>query len=559
MLYLFNDSLNVNNQKYLYESVASIITHYSAIASTKQFTDDNYRINNNELKIAISETFTIADAISKNTCIHTLGTNAEYKRVYNIMSYTIQSGFITYVLQVDLWHTYIYDADVRNLFVTRSTRNILHNNKSVGFYPSVKQPYKTPTYTALRVVGNDGTTVLSQGANNEYFNIEKLSVVLAVKVNTFEDQSGATSIVRLYEYTIKQLTDYMHSGITSYFPPLNMFIQEVVGGIYKERHFVGDTLSSELKAQVVNAWIVETECLNVEPTNYSFSYLINLATRTSYEGMYDKNMQPSFVTAGTKSRILKVQNYKNKKTLVGTRFNNIETTPLFRFDTDLTTENEIEIRYVVGADNIKVFAIQGDNQVDITSAFSLNFTQVDGDISLQRQQIDQLQNTLPIVASVGTIAVGAMSYNPIAVGGGILSLANSATRYAEAQLPQRMGNLVRSGDAGTTFFNSTTRCGTVSPSILNPYYRIDIEDDRTGIDEIYEQGLLYNFKIGYLNKLWEFNDVASGQLVPSTIDGYDYLQCSNCTFAGNVPKDAKEYIYNKLLSGIRIQKFSAMQ
>ena len=73
MLYLFNDSLNVNNQKYLYESVASIITHYSAIASTKQFTDDNYRINNNELKIAISETFTIADAISKNTCIHTLG------------------------------------------------------------------------------------------------------------------------------------------------------------------------------------------------------------------------------------------------------------------------------------------------------------------------------------------------------------------------------------------------------------------------------------------------------------------------------------------------------
>ena len=104
-----------------------------------------------------------------------------------------------------------------------------------------------------------------------------------------------------------------------------------------------------------------------------------------------------------------------------------------------------------------------------------------------------------------------------------------------------------------------TRPSRQGPSILNPYYRIDIEDDRTGIDEIYEQGLLYNFKIGYLNKLWDFNDVASGQLVPSTIDGYDYLQCSNCTFAGNVPKEAKEYIYNKLLSGIRIQKFSAMQ
>lgn len=549
MLYLFNDSLNVNNQKYLYESVASMITHYSAIATTKQFTDDNYRINNNELKIAISETFTIADAVSKNTVIHTLGETAEYKRVYNVIRYRIQSGYIYYDLAVDLWHTYIYEADVRNLRVIRSTRDIKLVNVSKGFYASPKQPLQTPTYTPLELYSiSDPTTKITSGDNDEFIGASNLVLIIALKYNTYQTSDSAVSTVKLFGLNIGDICNAWINDVTGTDQTLGTMkdmLLQLVGGIYKATF---TTSSTDTKCQVLNAWIVESECVQLSP---QYVHPISFTTRTTFTGWTDKTFTPQEVTPNEASRIIEYEGKKNSNLYFGTKYTNIKSANKYYL------YNEIEIRYIVGSNDIKVLAIEGENQVDITQAFALNITTVEGDATTQRLILTQIENTLPIIASAGTIAVGAMSYNPVAVGGGILSMANSLTKFAETQLPQKTGNVIKAGDAVTTFMAydySKAICLANNKKFTNPYYCIEIADDITSIDELEYYGLVYDITIDYITELFSFNDASTKSAVIGTVDGYDYLQCSDLTFNGNIPKEAQEYIFSKLLGGIRIKE-----
>lgn len=544
MIYLINEALNVNDQRYYYGSVASLLLQYTGATTV---TEDNYRLNNNELKIAISDTFTIANAVAVNTVIQTLGANAEYKRVYNVISYVIQSGYVFYQLKIDLWHTYAYIASPENLRVSRCTRDLTVNNVHLGFYPTPKQPLVNPTFTPLAIYDASGQVKYTGDPSNgnTYFNAEKLYLIMALKFNTFQDQSGAVSCVRLYAMNVKTLltktqgTDYIL--LTA-----DVLLQEFLNGIYESRTYVSGNLSTTVKAEIVNAWIIETDLLDLDTNAVSATTVRKFVTRTSLSGWYDHEFTPYPVLASTNSREIEFETAPHKIYCVGTKFNNIQVTASVK-------DPIVEIRAIAGADTVKVFAVQGDNQVEITTAFSLNLTQVNGDISLQRQQLDQLQNTLPMIASMGTIAVGAMSYNPVAIGGGILSLANSATRYAEAQLPQRMGNLVRSGDAITTYCENGIYAyigySPFTQVLRNPYYLIEYEDELTSLDEVKNYGVNYDLTLSTLSSLNTYSYIVTG----GAVDGFDYLQCSDMTFSGSVPAEAQEYIFNKLLAGIRIK------
>ena len=543
MIHLLNEALNANNQHYYYGSIANILTTLSSQDVT--FTEDNYRLNNNVLRVGFTDTFTISVAINKHTVVHVIG---DYKRVYNVLSYEIQSGYILYNVAIDLWHTYAYDAGIENIRVCRSTR-IINDGNDYGFYPSAKQCLTKPTYKPIKVISTDGVTVLTTYGDLE-FDASKISIVMAIKHNTFQDQDGATSVVNLFGIPLSTVLAKPTSAIEGIFLTISRVIQEFVNGIYECRHYVNSSLTESFKAQLVNAWLIDNECIE-NTYGANANVVLKFATKTSISGMVNYEFTPAMISSGTHSRILEYEAKPNTKIYVGTKYNNLEVAPIY----NVYGENEVEIRYIANSDTMNVYAIQGDNQVDITSAFTLNIVQVDGDITLQRQILSQFQNALPIIASAGTIAVGAISQNPVAIGGGILSLANSASKYAEAQLPQHMGNIVRGGDAISTFCEDAPYV-FINGRPRNPYYIIEIEDVKTNLDELKYYGLVYDFVVDNITTLTNYDDVNSGTSTVSTIDGYDYLQCTDLIFTGNIPKEASEYIYNKLINGIRIKILS---
>ena len=90
--------------------------------------------------------------------------------------------------------------------------------------------------------------------------------------------------------------------------------------------------------------------------------------------------------------------------------------------------------------------------------------------------------------------------------------------------------------------------------INNPYYAVIITDDTTNNKDLEYYGLIYQTTVADLATLFTFRNASTGNTGSAdTVDGFDYLKCSDLTFTGNIPNEAQEFIYNKLLQGIRIK------
>ena len=546
MIHLINETLNVNNQRYYYASVSQLLDYFTS--TDTQITEDNYRLNNNILRVAISTTFTIATAITKNTVIQTLGTNNEYQRVYNILSYEIQSGYIQYNVAVDLWHTYIYTANPTNLRVCRSTRAIVDSGIYKGFYSAPKQAIGTPKYIPLDVK-DGGISIVD--ANNR-IGWSHWNLVLALKYNYATYQSGSISTTRLFAFNLNYLLTNIHDKSSgTWIKSIASIIIDYISGIYQITQETTDD-SYTTPCEVVNAWLVDDKLIDRHLQTYGPPWTAHVWSKMYYttliNGFY---LTPDYVsstnlTSAEFERSFTYDNAKpNCKYYVGTNGNYMEIGANYG-------EMQFNIRAIVGSDNLKIILIQGENQIDITSAFSLNYTAVDGNLTMQRQMVDQMQNLLPLLASTGTIATGVITENPIAVGGGILSLANSAVATMNRLLPQRSGTTIKAGDAISNLclpWNLLLNQEAVS----NPYYIIEIEDEYTGQKELETKGLVYDYTVPDLAALFTYYDATTGTATVGTIDGYDYLQITEATFSGNVPREAIEYIYSKLLQGIRIK------
>ena len=435
-------------------------------------------------------------------------------------------------------------GDIQNIKVAKSNRNLF----SMGFYPVPKQPLVAPQYKQPILEASDHNVITD--TSGKYFNADYLYVVMAIKFNTYQSQSGAVSCVRLYAMNLGTLMSKTQ-GTDDILLTTDILVQEFVNGIYESKTYISGSLSTTVKAEIVNAWIIEKDLIKLGTINAYHER--RFTTRTSLANWTDYEFSPYPVLAcSTKSRTITFTTEPYKTYYAGTKFNNLQIT-------STVYDVSIEIRTIIGTDNLKVFALQGDNQIEITPAFSLNLTQVDGDISLQRQILDQFTNTLPILAIAGTIGVGLISQNPIAIGGGVLSLANSAAKYAEAQLPQRMGNLVRAGDAITTFCEDSyvyVGIGGFTRAASNPYYIVEYEDDTTGLDDIKYYGINYDYVMPSITAILNRDDILTNSSTAGTIDGFDYLKCTDLTFNGNIPKEAQEFIYDKLINGIRIKKIN---
>ena len=560
MIHLLNESLNVNNQHYYYGSVDSLLTALSSQDVT--FTEDNYRLNNNILRVGITEAFTLATAIGKHTVVHVIDT---YKRVYNVVRYEIQSGYILYTLEIDLWHTYIYDADVRNLRINRSTRDIVINGEHMGFYKKPLQAMKSPKFIPLDLSGGE--------AEDVEVNASEFSLVLAVKYNLFQSQTGSMSITKLFSYDIGDLLETYCDAVTTAGNPyatsrcIQDVISDLLSGLYEVEATIteagGTQTTFTVKAELKNAWIIDSALLWEFGQEAGMLTNLKLKFRSKHVGWEDVALKPNWIscsdgraiqgngyTLPAKVRELSFDDTKpNCHYLIGTPHANMEVNALYG-------GIKAELRCTTDIDDLKVLLIQGDQELDITSAFSLNFTAVDGDITLERYILDAIQNALPLISSWGGLANSALTGNVFGALSGASNVFGHATSMIlnSPQFAQRTGYNVKAGNAGMAFFANYSRWLASGGLLTNPYCVVEIEDEITEIDELQYNGLVYDVTVASFADLFRNFDATTGTAVVGTVDGYDYLQCSQMTFAGNVPKEAEQYIYNKLVGGIRIKE-----
>ena len=562
MIHLIDTAFNVNNQKYYFGSITNILNYFTD--EDTQFTEDNYRLNNNILKIGFTSDFPQGKAIQKHTVIEILGF---YKRVYNVISYVIQSNYIYYTLEIDLWHTFIYDAQVKNLRVLRSTRNIKKDNKSLGFYKTPLQAMKEQSFIPLALTGG--------AAEHAEIDAHNFSLVMAIKYNLFQAQTGSMSTTKLFALNIGDLLEQYCTSVTTAgnANAVNRCVQDVImdilSGLYEMQNTIttsgGTQQTYTVKAELKNAWIIDNGIIMSIGQEQGMYTDLRLKIRSKHVGWEDVTIRPNWVvcsdgrniqgngyTVPARVRKLSFNNTKpNCKYLIGTPHANMEVNALYG-------GIEAEIRCTVDVDNLNVILIQGDQEIDITSAFSLNYTAVDGDITYDRYILDAIQNALPLISSWGGLANNALTGNTF---GAISSAANvfghaTSLMLNSPQFAQRMGYNVKAGSAGMVFFANYYRMAANLGLLTNPYCIVEIEDEKTALDELQYYGLVYDCTIAEFYMIFTYNDATTNSTTVGTIDGFDYLQCKDITFYGDIPKQAQEYIYNKLIGGIRIKDIS---
>ncbi len=555
MIYLLTETLNVNNQKYYYCTMQDLINNFASNQTGYQLTEDNYRLNNNILRVqAYSDMdlshFTIGNAHTVHSVIHVIP-NTVYKRVYNVTGYEIQSGYAEFTLKLDLWHTYIEFANIHNLHVTRCTRDILQNSKHVGYFSDPIEAMQKPQYEHLVIksITNPSIT-LSYGNNNEKMKDSDFMLVIAIKYNVKELQSGALTNTRLFALNLHTVFDTIKSDY-----PQSLKInalEDFLSGIYKMA--THDTPPQYTDCQPVGAWIIEKELVKYEIQS-GLGYDM-LDVTSNIKGLHDVTVTSYRVLASNLTRTLTYTNIKNSNVYLGLMHNNIKISNIKGAD-----QVAVNLHFVIGADDVKVLLIEGDKQINITSGFAVNFTTVEGDIRNERQVVDELQNTMPLLASMVSMGAGIATQNPMLVATSVVGMANTMVSNEQKALTKHIGSLIKAGDATTNFFKGAIYLQNPAIPDLdvyelnNPYYAIIITDTTTNNKEVEYYGLTYQTTVADFATLFTFNNASTGNAGSAdTVDGFDFLQLSDMTFTGNIPNEAQEYIYNKLRQGIRIKR-----
>ena len=530
MLSLYKEiTPNLDNKHYYFSSIAQYKT---ALASklVKSVTLDNYRINTNIIKIKLDSTITelVADTLTyaideREDTNHVI----TYFRCYHVNRVIIQSGYVALYCSVDLWASYFYKATISNLVVTRCNRSV-----GTGLLDEIAGTKGNATRAYCSTTG-------TSGSNNELMARGNVYIVFALKYNIEQNLSGSVSRIGLYAFKIKELLTALYNAQSDSDPnkkyysivnPVN-FAMDVVGGIYG---IVGQNQwvsSMTLNAVIIGAWFTDS-IVAITSEN------MQVKTKSGWNNYRDVTLTPYEVIKTEVTKTLTIANDFNYEFYVGTKQNGLKL--------QRTNETNISvcIKTIASNDKLKVIAYQGDNQQDITEAFSVALGTTDGDITAERETLDVVQNAIKFFGAGLAIAKGAQAgglASVIAIQGGASAVAGTIERS------QHIGNMINGGDGASSYFRVFTGQDMDTPTnnldtpVTNPYvinkYE-SINDEKANVR-------LYGAKF---SELTTFASVFNASLLGTGTLTDTYIK-ANCNVE-NIPTYAIDLIKSKLQNGI---------
>ena len=532
MLYLYKGiTPNLNNIHYLFTTLEKYKTALTS-GLVKSVTLDNYRINTNIIKVKIDTSLSEGDA---NKITYAIDERTNFFRCYHVNRVMIQSGYVILNCSVDYWATYLLIAQFSNINVLRCNRQI-----GVGMLDELDGTAGETTRTYCPV------TNYSSGTNNELYDRSKVYIVFALKYNIDQTPTGASSRIGLYAFNLKDLVTDLYNAQSDSDPnkkyysltnPVQLAV-DVVSGIYGIEGAMWWGGTGTLNANVIGAWFSDS-------ISAILAEHITVKTKPCWNNFYDVTLTPYEVRKVEVTKTLSIPNDFNKQLYVGTRQNGLK---LRR-----TTEENISvtIRTIPSEDKLTIIASQGDNQLDITDAFSVTVGMVDGDITAERMIIDLFSNAVRAIGSAIALGKGVADENSFAMALGVTSMAGNVADDLGKGRSTHTGNLVKGGDGALAYYRLFTGQDLDTPTnnlntpITNPYIvnaYASINDEKVNV-RMY--GAKFNNKVSSLASIFTSTLLGTGN-----VNDYTYIRAS--VLVDGVPSDASDIIKAKLQQGINV-------
>lgn len=524
---------NNNNKHYLFTTLAKYMTALSS-QLVKSITLDNYRINTNIIKVKIDETLTEANAYDLT---YAIDERTNYFRCYHVNRVLIQSGYVILNCSVDLWASYLLKAQFSNINVLRCNRRV-----GIGILDDLDGTYGAPIKSYCATTGtSNGTTT-----PNELMARDKVYIVFALKYNIEQNTTGATSRIGLYAFNLKDLITELYNAQSDSDPnkkyyslvnPVELAI-DVVSGIYgiSGQNMWGG--SATLNANVIGAWF--TDCITTITQDH-----LKVKSKPNWTNFIDVTLSCEEVLKVVTFRDITITNDFNKQFYFGTLHNGLKLTR--------TTEATIsvQIRTIPSQDHLTIIACQGDNQIDITDAFSVVVGTTDGDITASKELLGVLTNSIRLIGGAIALGKGMTSGNGFATALGVTNMAGNLADEFEKGRSTHIGNMIKGGDGALAYFraftgqdldNPTNNLNTPvkNPYIVNAYASINDEDVNVRL-----YGAKFNEKVVSLATIFSSTLLGTGS-------ANDYTIIRANALVDGIPTDASDVIKAKLQQGINL-------
>lgn len=498
---------------------------------------DNYRINGNVARLKIDGVLiTEASAFS---ITYLIDEAANYYRCYNVNGAVIQSGYVLLRLSVDLWATYLPTASLAHINVMRSNRRL-----GVGVLDEINA-------TSGNRERSFAATTGTSGSGNEYMDVSRVNIVFALKYNIQQNSAGSVSRVRLLAFNLLTLKQALYNANKqggdqptpaqlqnnfnwSIVNPVEFAI-DVVSGIYGIEGANMWGISGTLNAAVLGAWL--TDNIVVVPQGN-----LTIKTKANWNNFNDVTLTPLEVVSVIAQKVLSFPNEFNKQFYVGTLQNGL------KLQRRNVVTNSLMFSTIPSNDKLTFIVSDGDNQIDVTAAFSVVVGMTDGDVTAERQVIDVVQNSVKAIGSAIALGKGISSGSGFATAIGINSMAGSLAAEIGKGRTSHVGNIVSGGDGLLAYWRLFTGADlehpennlntpVSNPYVINAFVSIDDEDVHAR-----QSGAKYSITIAALNNVFDYALIGSGS------DTDTYIQASVCV--GGVPTEACDLIKGRLGSGV---------
>lgn len=485
--------------------------------------DDNYRINGNVLKIRYDNTNS-EEYYKRLTYIEVYDASSitGERKYYYIRKVTIQSDNVIFTLELDLWQTYINFCDLDLTTITRT-------NKKMG--EGIYLPIET-THGRLLDTNVDGR---QYGLIND----NEVSILFLLQYNVVQQTTGLgeevitkTNLFAINLHEIKEHLDETEQARP--YSSLQLAI-DYVSSVYGIR---GSIFNSTLDARVLKAWIVDNNYIDTDIYDGA-TYQVYLRGRsTYYNSTTEIEVEALRVRPSIMFKTVSVENNPNHSYMLGTFNNGLE---LVRYAKPTLEANYY---FIVSQEDFKVIVQQGNNQKDITTAFSVALT-TNAETTTALRAL-----AMGIKQLTGFIDKGINSFKKE---GGLGVLTTGLNALADSvPLKPNLQNAVGNGDGFNTFYYDQST-EEAKGYLRTPYivtYTQSIYDER---QRLLREGAVFKSIYTpplYSNLLYELlNTDYLVEIDESEIELYPtFIACE--TNVSGVPLEARDYIKNKLSVGI---------
>lgn len=488
---------------------------------------DNHRINSNVARLALSSLLT-EENYDTVTYLIDYDEETKYFRCYNVLRATLDSN-VNYILEVDLWATFIKDCDFSKVHITRCNRQL---NK-YGIYDDPQSTsgrfYTVPQHS------NPATWLNPQ--DDHYAKYENLWLVFLLQYNTYQKKFGDDLITQTGLFAIN--LGAIKTGIIDLNPqnftdvtPLDLAVS-LIGGIYG----VAGT-SGTLDAQVLQAWVLPDVLLQLTYKGSQWTQQVKLFER--HAGIGDTTLDVNYIYPSKKYiEFNTVEVDINKIVYFGTINNGLK---LKKFTTD-DNYADVFVQAFIGDTTLKIVVMQGEEEKDLTSDFAITLT---SSASITTS-IREFARTFTTALGAGKSFMQSAGKGDYAGAG--LGLAGNIAGMVDmtANTNKAIGN----GDATTIYWRSDA---TLPSYALNPFVTTEFASTQDVNLHTNMLGATFDYYGATGDALTVFDFEDKTMLGSGSIE--DTYIVASCDIDG-IPLEAHNEIGRKLTAGIYYKLLTA--